>query len=237
MVRWARAKLRIVATAVGLASCVATPACDEQKEDPSSAESLPPLKLNDATPNLLLTWIDERGGTHTGVSIAEVPQGSRAMVRVIREQLGHGQVFYVADLTTKDDQGFYEVKSMPRTAWEAEIEKRRAAYRARTAPAPRASGEPPAAVNQVQVIIYGASWCKPCHDAAAYLRRKGVPVTEYDIEKEPTRAREMMRKLRDAGMGGNSIPVIDVGGTLLKGYSPGALDRALAKAARSGTRL
>jgi hypothetical protein len=37
----------------------------------------------------------------------------------------------------------------------------------------------------------------------------------------------MKRKLDRAGMGGASIPVIDVMGRILVGFSPGALDRAV----------
>ena len=89
----------------------------------------------------------------------------------------------------------------------------------------------------VRAIVYGASWCKPCHDAAKYLRKKGVEVIEHDIEKEPRYASEMQKKLRGAGMGGGSIPVLDVGGTILRGFSPGAIDRAIAQAHKRGTHL
>jgi hypothetical protein len=47
----------------------------------------------------------------------------------------------------------------------------------------------------------------------------------------------MQRKLKGAGMGGGSIPVIDVAGTILQGFSPRALDNAIAKARKGGTHL
>ena len=47
----------------------------------------------------------------------------------------------------------------------------------------------------------------------------------------------MMRKLKSAGMGGASIPVIDVHGTILRGFSPRALDAAIRKARKGGTHL
>ena len=31
------------------------------------------------------------------------------------------------------------------------------------------------------VIIYGAEWCGPCHQAAAYLRQRGIQFVEKDI--------------------------------------------------------
>jgi glutaredoxin len=81
------------------------------------------------------------------------------------------------------------------------------------------------------VIIYGAEWCGACHQAAAYLRRKGIPFIEKDIEKDPQAAREMQGKLRSAGVrNGGSIPVIDVRGKVMVGFSPGAVDEALGHA-------
>jgi hypothetical protein len=59
-----------------------------------------------------------------------------------------------------------------------------------------------------------------------------VHVKKVDVEKEPRYAREMQDKLRKAGKQGASIPVIDVGGIILQGYSRGALDAALAKLRR-----
>lgn len=227
------------ATLVALTLLVA--GCEEAPAG-GDGESLPDLVLTDQTPGLLLTWIDERGGTHTGTSLAEIPQSSRGLVRVITRQAGHGALFYVADLERRGDDGGYALRTMKREEWERIIAERREAWRLAHAPPPTpmatatgtaAPKSPPAdSVAGLQVIVYGAAWCKPCHDAAAYLKNKGVRVVEYDIEKEPDRGREMQRKLRNAGMAGGSIPVIDVGGTILRGFSTTALDRALQRAAQ-----
>ncbi len=80
------------------------------------------------------------------------------------------------------------------------------------------------------MIIYGASWCHPCHEAQAYLKSKGVAVVMKDIEEDPGAAAEMRQKLERSGQRGGSIPVIDVKGQILVGYSSGALDRTLARA-------
>ena len=82
----------------------------------------------------------------------------------------------------------------------------------------------------VTVIIYGAEWCKPCHDAERYLRSKGISVVKKDIEESPAAAAEMREKLEKSGQRGGSIPVIDVRGQILVGWSPQAVERALAKA-------
>jgi glutaredoxin len=80
------------------------------------------------------------------------------------------------------------------------------------------------------VIIYGASWCGPCHQAAAYLKQRGVAFVEHDIEKDSAAAREMQSKLAKAGRQGGSIPVLDVRGRILIGFDQRAVDQALGRA-------
>jgi glutaredoxin len=77
------------------------------------------------------------------------------------------------------------------------------------------------------VVIYGAEWCSACHDAARYLRRKGVPYVEKDIEKDADAAREMQAKLTRNGLRAGSIPVIDVRGKVMVGFNAGEIDAAL----------
>ena len=85
---------------------------------PTGREKLPELVLTDQTPDLLLSWLDERGGSHTGVSISEVPEALRAQVRVITKDAGNGSTFYVADLRKKSADGRYSISTMARVDWE-----------------------------------------------------------------------------------------------------------------------
>jgi glutaredoxin len=157
---------------------------------------------------------------------------------------GTKDLFYVVDLTRKRDDGGYTAQTMRRSAWEAEIEKRRDAYLAKVAPRPTPTGsagageKPGTGQDQgsATVIIYGASWCGPCHQAADYLKAKGVRYVMKDIETTPGAEAEMRQKLAQAGRHGGSIPVIDVRGQILVGFSPDSVDRALARAG-SGTAL
>jgi len=233
----------LVGLALGLA-LIALGGCSHGESDTTghAEQTLPALVLTDETPELLLTWIDERGATHTGVSLNEVPKDSKQLVRVVTAEAGHGSLFYVADLTDKHADGSYAVRTMTRVEWEQRIAKRREAYRAAHAPPPApkatATGQtPPAAMTGVHVVLYGASWCGPCHQAAAYLKKRGIRFVEYDIEKQPARAKEMQRKLHRAGKRGGSIPVIDVGGIILQGFSPAAIEHALARVTKGRTHL
>src|SRR4029079_15504517 len=99
------------------------------------------------------------------------------------------------------------------------------------APGPLANGPgDKAPASGVTVIIYGAAWCHPCHEAHDYLKSKGIAVIMKDSEESPGAAAEMRQKLERSGQRGGSIPVIDVNGQILVAYSSGALDRALARA-------
>src|SRR5262249_24293887 len=134
----------------------------------------------------------------------------------------------VADLRNAGEGGAYPVHTMARTEFEKIAVERRQKGGSVLAPKGADSAAPAAA--RPTVIIYGASWCGPCHQAAAYLKRRGVPFIEKDIEEDHGAAREMQAKLASAGMRGGSIPVMDVRGKLLIGFDQGAVDRALGQA-------
>jgi glutaredoxin len=235
----------------------ALPGCSRRERDASDAEprEASALTFTKDTPGLLLTWIDPAGGTHVVERPSEVPADAKRLVRVLMGDSDRGQFdpILVSDLGAGDSASFV-AKPVPRKLWEDEIAKRREGRAAAgdaekkrvprdAAPpsgAPGAGSDPPAPLDErarnLEVVIYGASWCKPCHDALHHLEKLGIRAQFRDIEKEPAAAVEMRKKLERAGRGGGSIPVIDVAGRLLVGYAPRALDAAIAQAAK-GTPL
>lgn len=58
-----------------------------------------------------------------------------------------------------------------------------------------------------KIEVYASMWCGYCARAKALLARKGVAYTEYDVDADPARRREMM----DRG-GGYTVPQIFVDG-------------------------
>lgn len=224
--------------------------------EPAAPEQLPKLVLKDDTPNLFLTWVSEDGDFHVGHKLDAVPAPARKQVRVVPEsRVGTKDWFYVADLSRKNADGSYPVTIMARAAWDeigADRRKSRleaqapsaapsASAAASAAAAPGAPTAPPGAAAKpavgapVSAIIYGADWCKPCHAAEDYLKQRGVRVVKKDIDNSDAARAEMRQKLDRAGMGGASIPIIDLMGQLLVGYSPAALDRAIASARNTKT--
>jgi len=247
-----------LALGLGLSACrkQAAPAPADDTGATPQASELPPLEIKNDTPNLLLTWIDDKGDFHVVQKPEEVPKEGRDQVRVVvttRED-GTGKLIYVASLNEVTPTGAYRVKTMTRGAWdELGAGKRKARLEALapsavpaaadSAPqpgAPNANGAPgaqkKALVSGIVATIYGASWCKPCHDTERYLKQRGVTVIDKDIDENPVAAAEMRQKLERAGRSGSSIPVIDLMGQILVGFSPLALDQAI-EAARSAKPL
>ena len=222
---------------------------DDTSTTPKAAE-LPPLEVKADSPNLLLTWIDDKGDFHVVQKPADVPTEGRATVRIVvttREE-GTGALVYVTNLDETTATGAYRLKTMPRTEWEELGASKRKARLEALAPsampggsaAPgkasvdgKAPGNPPSAkapATGVVVIIYGADWCKPCHDAERYLKQRGATVIKKNIDDNEVAAEEMQKKLARAGRSGASIPVIDIMGQIQVGFSPAALEEALATA-------
>lgn len=214
---------------------------------PKAAE-LPPLEVKADTPNLLLTWIDDKGDFHVVQKPSDVPTGGRSTVRVVvtnREE-GTGNLVYVANLDETTATGAYRLKTMPRAEWEELGASKRKARLEALAPSALPSSQPPGAeaaqpdgktgpggktpATGVVAIIYGADWCKPCHDAERYLKQRGATVVKKDIEANEVAAEEMRKKLERVGRSGASIPVIDIMGQIQVGFSPAALEQALSSA-------
>jgi glutaredoxin len=203
------------------------------------ANALPALDVKADTPNLLITWIDDKGDFHVVQKPADVPPEGRKQVRIVAadKQAGTGDLVYVANLDETKPDGSYRLTTMTRAQWdELGASRRKARLEAlapSAAPPPEASataaanGKLPAAARKLTAIIYGANWCKPCHMAADYLAAHGVTVVHKDIEESEAAQAEMQQKLARAGRGGASIPVIDIMGQILVGYSPSALDNAI----------
>lgn len=205
--------------------------CKRDREGDGTAPqagSLPPLTLRDDTPDLMLTYLDERGDFHTTQRVSEIPEGFRSPVRVVvtsRDEGSATPLLYVADCSQKRPDGTYSVASMSRAQWESLAEQKRS--QSRPASPVASSQPPPSSVAVGRVVIYGASWCGPCHDAQAFLKARSVAFVYHDIDVEDDARREMSRKLERAGQRGGTIPVIDVAGRIMVGFDPTGLRQAL----------
>lgn len=64
-----------------------------------------------------------------------------------------------------------------------------------------------------KVVIFSATWCGSCKKAKQYFRRKGIPFTEYDIERT-NKAKRLYKNL-----GATGVPVILVGNKRMNGFT------------------
>jgi glutaredoxin len=181
------------------ASSDASSASDPSEPSLSRDPSIASLDESEAM-QVYYQFVDERGRVRFVPTLAEVPQEWRSRV------------------------GFVEMSSPPpgSPAEAHRLREKRTAHVTVPARATTAGGGR-AMAGQVDVILYGADWCGACRMAKKYMDSKGVDYEERNVD-EPRWAQEMRAK---AGPGG--IPVIDVGGQIMRGFSAERLDQLIAE--------
>ena len=75
-----------------------------------------------------------------------------------------------------------------------------------------------------KVELYITSWCPYCQMAREFFQSRGIPFTEYDIEKDKAAAARKNRLDKKKG-----VPFAMINGQGIHGYSPTAYEQALAK--------
>lgn len=229
------ARLGLIGAVLAVTGLAVTSSGCAKEETPSSETRRAPFEVRANAEGLVLFFWDE-GGSHLAKGRDQIPEASRQYVRVDslevppEERLPADQV-YVADLREPVEGDRYAVRTMERSEFEAigrRIQLLESQGRAPQRAKPRTDDEAPAVPSTTpQVIVYGASWCGVCRTTARYLRGRGIPFVEKDIEKDPSARDEMNRKARAAGVEPRGVPVIDVGGELLLGFDADALEMLL----------
>jgi glutaredoxin len=180
---------------------------------------------------VLYTWIKDDGSFQLSEKLDEIPAPSRKLVRIVGDggPPGTPTHVFVADLGAAKAGDSVTAKPLSRAEWEANGLKFR---QAKVEPLEKAAAAqdtaPPVMAAGKTAIVYGADWCGPCHQAEDYLKKLGMQVTKKNIEEDPTASSEMRAKLQRSGLGpSSSIPILDVAGTMLIGFSPRAIDAAI----------
>ena len=73
-----------------------------------------------------------------------------------------------------------------------------------------------------KVIIYSTHTCPWCAKAIEFFKENKVSYTNKFVDDNKAAAKEMIKK-----SGQQAVPVIDVGGQIIVGYSEGKLRKAL----------
>lgn len=90
---------------------------------------------------------------------------------------------------------------------------------------PEIGMSPEDALTDVPIRMYSANWCGVCRKARAFMAKNGIRYTEYDVEHDAA-AKARASELRPDG----GIPLIQVDGQLLVGFSPDSFARVLEQA-------
>jgi glutaredoxin len=98
------------------------------------------------------------------------------------------------------------------------------------APAPPAAaaedqGDRASAAERAPVILYMTDWCGWCRKTRALLNEIEADFEEVDIEKSDEGRREFEEK--SGGRGG--IPLLDIGGTIVRGFDEARIRRLVAE--------
>jgi glutaredoxin len=129
----------------------------------------------------------------------------------------------------KDGHIIFSDTPPPPGVEEVEIKK----FKEETTERPKTKGDTPRTKGEgirekrsygnINVIMYMTSWCPYCVKARQYIRSLNVNLMEYDVEKDKSKGEEMLRK----SGGSKGVPLIDVEGIIIKGYSPSAIEEAV----------
>jgi glutaredoxin len=80
----------------------------------------------------------------------------------------------------------------------------------------------PSTSTSPKVELYSTSWCYYCKKAREFFRSRGIPFTEYDIEKDKKAAARKKRLDKR-----NGVPFAVINGRGIHGFSAAAYERAL----------
>jgi len=70
--------------------------------------------------------------------------------------------------------------------------------------------------EQMQIVLYSASWCRDCREAKRFLDKHNIAYSEIDIESTPGAAAELVRQV-----GKRAIPQLVIDGEWVQPYRPG----------------
>ncbi len=80
-----------------------------------------------------------------------------------------------------------------------------------------------------RVTLYASASCQGCKKARKWLAEQRIPYAEVDVEHDAKGARELNQKRIRSRVPGEALPVLDVNGVLIDGFSARAVEAALAR--------
>jgi len=218
-------------------STPASPAGEAALDAPAPSPTL----VRDDGANLLLRYRAPTGDWTGVATVAEVPEEARAEVQVIdlsRSPAARQAELWVelADLRTRQADGSYPVRLVPRRTWEQQLTAPTAAAPPGEAPAHPGGGPPPLPAGHGgagphlgasptatvapagRLVMYSTQGCPVCTQARRFLQGLHIPFVEKDVQRDPAAAHELQRKAKQAGVSASGVPVFEYRGRLLPGF-------------------
>jgi len=76
--------------------------------------------------------------------------------------------------------------------------------------------------KQPRVIVFTTPTCTYCTAAKRYLRQNNIRFREVDVSRDAAAARDMLRRAGSMG-----VPVLDIGGQIVRGFDRPKIDELL----------
>jgi glutaredoxin-like YruB-family protein len=76
----------------------------------------------------------------------------------------------------------------------------------------------------VKIKVYTTPTCPWCKKTKEFLKEKKIPFTNKDVSKDEAAKKEMFEKSNQSG-----VPVIEIGDTIIVGFNPDAIEKAVKK--------
>ena len=121
-----------------------------------------------------------------------------------------------------DQHGNVSYQDQPPPADKGKVEER---YVGERAPAAGNGGSADAAAAAAPVVLYSTAKCTSCDYARAYLRGRGVPYVEKNVQTDRELQKELLQKT-----GQLAVPTIMVGSKVMQEYSQAWLESELDQA-------
>ena len=190
-------------------ACNSESASSSSKSDISGPKQAKPklIEVKVDSKELLFLYKDAQGEEQRVLSINEIPQDHRNKVQVVDLKLSPNErqsrhFVQLFDLRKANVDGTFPGRVFARQLLE------------------KALANAQALPEQPDIIMYSTSWCGVCKKARRFMKSEGLAFVEKDVETDKAAARELQEKCERAKVPMGGVPIIDVGGALMRGFDP-----------------
>jgi glutaredoxin 3 len=185
-----------------------------------------PLELKEGYEDLVYRYVDPATGmAKTSLDVETIPEGVRKEVVVF-------------DAAAPTPAGWEHVVDLSQGLPTTTVPTRGFVLKTRVAakqPSPQAAGKtlsavPTARVGAHEVVMFTTQGCGYCRKARKYFANKGIPYSEFDVERDPQARPKLTAMAQRAGVPSNQlqgVPIIFIDGQPLVGFDQGQVGRLL----------